>query len=76
MSGVCIRRMYLTKMTMMTRMMTTTRVTTTPMMTPVEPSFFLESVFLAVVAPLGVAGAAVVLVVAATTKPLIMQWRQ
>ena len=69
--------MYLTKMTtmiMMTRMMSTTRVTTTPMMTPVEPPFVLGAMLLSVVAPFGVAdavvGAAVVLVGAATTKPL------
>ena len=65
--------MYLTKMTMMimtTRTMSTTRVTTTPMMTPVEPPFVFGSMLLAVVAPFGVAGAGVDLVVTAMTKPL------
>ena len=69
MSVVCCRHVYLTKKTMVTRttmMMSTTRVTTTPMMTPVEPRF--DSVLLAVVAPFGVAGSAVV-VVTAMTKP-------
>jgi len=54
-------------------------VTTTPMMTPAEPPFVLGAMLLAVVAPFagaavvapfGVAGAAVGLVVAAMTKPL------
>ena len=57
-------------MTMMTRMMSTTMVTTTPRMTPVEPPFVYGSVLLAVVNPFGFAGAAVVPVVAAMTKPL------
>ena len=61
--------MYLTKMTMMTRTMSTTRVTTTPMMTPVEPPFVLGSMLLVVVVPFDVTGAAVVLIVAAMTKP-------
>ena len=66
--------MKMTMMIMTTRTMSTTRVTTTPMMTPVEPPFVFGSMFLAVVAPFGVAGsgsgAGVVLVVAAMTKPL------